>query len=128
MQSRCIARSCPSCSARPFADASPRWPSPDADLRIEPERYIGRYENIQSAYVVDMHRNALRFSTIPKAEMGMRLTELPMAFIDRETAVLRTGNPQLDGMSALFSDLVDGRYRLHAGRTAAVPTRRLIRR
>ncbi len=86
--------------------------SPDADLRIEPERYIGRYENIQSAYVVDMHRNTLRFSTIPKAELGMRLTELPMAFIDRETAVLRTGNPQLDGMSALFSDLVDGRYRL----------------
>jgi len=43
--------------------------------------------------------------------MGMRLTDLPMAFIDRETAVLRTGKPQLDRMSALFSELVDGRYR-----------------
>lgn len=89
----------------------PALPPPNDDLRIEPQRYIGRYENIQSTYVVDQHRAVLRFSTVPKNELGMRLSELPMAFIDRETAVLRTGNPQLDRMSALFSDLVDGQYR-----------------
>ncbi len=89
----------------------PVLPPPNEDLRVEPQRYIGRYENIQTAYVVDPHRDALRFSTVPKNELGMRLSELPMAFVDHETAVLRTGNPQLDRMSALFSDLVDGRYR-----------------
>jgi CubicO group peptidase (beta-lactamase class C family) len=101
--------------SEPFGAAirhrEPELPPPDDDLRIEQERYIGRYENIQSAYVIDSHRGTLRFSTIPKGEMGLRLTELPLAFIDRETAVLRSGNPQLDRTSALFSDLHDGRYR-----------------
>jgi hypothetical protein len=89
----------------------PERPPPDSDLRIEHARYVGRYENIQSAYVVDSHDGTLRFSTVPKNGMGMRMTELPMAFIDRETAVLRSGNPQLDRMAALFSDLDNGRYR-----------------
>lgn len=82
----------------------------DPTLRIEPERYAGRYENIQSTIEIDVHRDALRFSTTPKGEMGMRLTHLPIGFIDRQTAVLRTGNPQLDRMTALFSDVDDGHY------------------
>lgn len=90
----------------------PAMPRPDRDLRIDASRYIGRYENIQSTYVIDAHGDALRFSMLPKGDLGMRLTDLPLAFVDRETALLNTGNPQLDRMSALFCDLVDGRYRL----------------
>jgi CubicO group peptidase (beta-lactamase class C family) len=93
----------------------PTLPSPDPTLRIEPERYIGRYESIQSAYVIDQHGDVLRFSAIPKNELGTRLSELPIAFVDRQTAVVRSGNPQLDRISMLFSDVVDGRYRYLQG-------------
>jgi hypothetical protein len=86
-------------------------PLPNPDLLIEPARYVGRFENIQSAVVIDRHAGKLRSSTIPKTELGTPLTDLPIAFIDRETAVVNTGDPRFDRMSALFSDLVDGRYR-----------------
>jgi len=86
-------------------------PRPDPNLRIEPERYVGRYENIQSSVVIEQHAGKLRSSTIPKTEMGMRLTDLPIAFVDRETAVVNTGDPRFDRMSALFSDRADGHYR-----------------
>jgi CubicO group peptidase (beta-lactamase class C family) len=88
----------------------PELPAPDPNLRIDHRRYVGRYENIQSAIAIEEHRGKLRASTIPKAEFGMRLADQPIAFIDRQTAVLRSGNPQLDRMALLFSDTVDDRY------------------
>ena len=78
--------------------------------RVDPARYVGRYENIQSTYVVDANADTLQLSMYPKGDLGMRLSDLPLAFIDRETAVLHTGNPQLDRQTGLFSDIVDGRY------------------
>jgi CubicO group peptidase (beta-lactamase class C family) len=97
-----------------FGDAirsrEPELPPVDPALRIEPERYAGRYENIQSVLSIDEHRGALRASITPKSALGMALKELPLAFVDRETAVPATGNPQIDRTSLLFSDKVEDRY------------------
>jgi len=88
----------------------PELPAANPHLRIDPERYTGRYENIQSVVEIALKRGALVSSTSPKGEFGMRLTDLPIAFIDRQTAVFTTGNPQLDRTTALFSDAIDNRY------------------
>jgi CubicO group peptidase (beta-lactamase class C family) len=88
----------------------PELPAPDPALKIDPARYLGRYENIQSTIEIDAQGRVLRLSTTPKGELGMRLTHQPLGFIDRQTAVLRTGNLQLDRMAVLFSDLDDGHY------------------
>jgi hypothetical protein len=82
----------------------------DPTLRIDPNRYVGRYENIQSVLSIDEHRGALRASATPKIPFGMTLKDLPIVFVDRETAVPATGNPQVDRMTLLFSDKVDDRY------------------
>lgn len=88
----------------------PELPNYDPTLRIAPEHYVGRYENIQSTIEIDMQRDALRLSMTPRGEIGTPLTDLPIGFIDRQTVVLRTGNPQLDRMPCLFSELDDDRY------------------
>jgi len=82
----------------------------DPTLRIDPQRYVGRYENIMATISIDAKDGAFRTSNIPKGQLGNPLTDQPIAFIDRQTIALNTGNPQLDRQTALFSDLVDGRY------------------
>ncbi len=88
----------------------PELPQHDPSLRIAPDRYLGRYANIQSTIEIDAQRGALRLSMTPKGEIGTRLTHLPIGFIDRQTAVLCTGTAQLDQMPWLFSELDDDRY------------------
>jgi len=88
----------------------PELPPPDPALRIDGARYVGRYENIAATYSIDQHRGVLRVSVRPKGELGATLEAAPLVFIDRETAVLRTGNPIVDRSSLLFSDARDGRY------------------
>jgi len=88
----------------------PVLPPMDPTLRIDPQRYVGRYENIMATISIDAKDGAFRTSNIPKGQLGNPLTDQPIAFIDRQTIALNTGNPQLDRQTALFSDLVDGRY------------------
>jgi CubicO group peptidase (beta-lactamase class C family) len=88
----------------------PGLPAVDPTLRIDPERYVGRYENIMATIRIDAKDGAFRTSNIPKGQMGTPLMDMPIAFIDRQTIALNTGNPQLDRQTGLFSDLVDGRY------------------
>jgi CubicO group peptidase (beta-lactamase class C family) len=88
----------------------PSLPAVDPTLRVDPERYVGRYENIMSTVRIDVKDGAFRTSNIPKGELGTPLMDMPIAFIDRQTIAFNTGNPQLDRQTGLFSDLVDGRY------------------
>ena len=88
----------------------PQLPPVNPALHIKPERYVGRFENIQSSIVIDSHTDALRVTFAPKGELGMTLKDLPIAFMDRDTAMPRTGNSQIDRNTLLFSDVVDDRY------------------
>ena len=88
----------------------PELPPADPKLRIEAGRYVGRYENIQSVISIAEHRGTLRVSTTPKGALGTTLKHLPIAFVDRETAVLASGDPQVDRTTLLFSDKVEDRY------------------
>jgi CubicO group peptidase (beta-lactamase class C family) len=88
----------------------PVLPPIDPTLRVDPKRYVGRYENIMATISIDAKDGAFRTSNIPKGELGTPLRDMPIAFIDRQTIALNTGNPQLDRQTGLFSDLVDGRY------------------
>ncbi len=97
-----------------FSDAirksEPEFPPADPALRIQPTRYVGRYENIQSIISIAEQRGALCVSMTPKGGLGTPLNDLPIAFADAETAALATGKPQLDRTTLSFSDNVDSRY------------------
>lgn len=88
----------------------PEPPQADPNLRIDSARYVGRYGNIASEISIDTQRGALRISMHSKVGGGVPLTHLPIAFIDRQTAVLRSGNPQMDRTTLLFSGDADGRF------------------
>ena len=89
----------------------PEIPPPDAKLRLDLAPYAGDYENISTRYTIAAHRGALRLTAAPKGDIGAPFARAPMAFVDRETAVLRTGHKMLDRTALLFSEIVDGRYR-----------------
>jgi CubicO group peptidase (beta-lactamase class C family) len=90
----------------------PALPTPDDALHIEASLYEGRYENIAVAYTIESRRGVLVVSAAPKTEGGgISLTRAPLAFVDQATAVLHTGNPQMDRTSFLFSDAdANGRF------------------
>jgi len=89
----------------------PPIPPPDSRLRVDAARYLGSYENISTRYSIAAHRGGLRLAAHPKGDIGVPIERAPLAFIDRETATLRTGHKMLDRTTLLFSELVDGRYR-----------------
>jgi len=90
----------------------PAIPAPNARVRIDPERYVGRYRNIAASWDIDVRRGALVASSRPNAEgLAHAIEAAPLAFIDRHTAVLRTGNRALDRTTLLFSDDASGAYR-----------------
>lgn len=88
----------------------PVLPPIDRSLRIDPKRYVGRYENIMAAISIEAKDGAFRVSNIPKGELGTPLRDMPIAFIDRQTIAFDTGKAQYDRQAALFSELVDGRF------------------
>ncbi len=88
----------------------PELPPVNRTLHPKPARYIGRYENIQSSIAIESHAGALRATMASKGELGIALKDVPLAFIDRDTAMPCTGNSQVDRNTLLFSDLLDDRY------------------
>ncbi len=87
----------------------PVLPAVNAELALVHEHYLGRYENIQSTVTIDTRGGVLTASLTPKAEFGQQLEHQQLGFIDRHTARLQTGDPQLDRTRLLFSKPVDGR-------------------
>lgn len=100
----------------------PRVAEPNPTLRPDPARYVGRYENIGQVYTVKQGGGAgakkrspasgLVISVAPKpGSFGGSLDNAPLAFIDRSTAVPRSGNPMFDRTILQFSTPDDGRSR-----------------
>jgi CubicO group peptidase (beta-lactamase class C family) len=89
----------------------PQLSEPAPNLRIDPARYVGRYENIAGAYDVTARRGALTLSVTPTDGIGLGYRDAPIAFIDRNAAVLRSGNPIVDRTVLHFSPPEDGRSR-----------------
>ncbi len=90
----------------------PRLPAPDPSLHIDPRRYLGRYENIASACTITQSDGGLALSVLPKAELAAApVRDVPIAFIDRQAAVPRTGNPLFDRTVLHFSPPDAGRSR-----------------
>jgi CubicO group peptidase (beta-lactamase class C family) len=85
--------------------------TPDPRVRVEEARYLGNYENITTRYRISARRGQLQLAAIPKSDMGAGYERAPIAFVDPQTAVLRTGSTILDRTSLLFSELVDDAYR-----------------
>jgi len=88
----------------------PQLPAVDPGLSVDAHRYVGDYENIQSRISIEANRGALRASVTPRGDMGVAMKDLPLAFVDRQTAITQTGNPQIDRMPLLVSDALDGRF------------------
>ena len=88
----------------------PQVPDPDPSLRIDPTRYVGRYENIVEVCTVKERRGSVTIDVVPKAEgLGVTARDAPLAFIDRSAAAPRSGNPLFDRVVLHFSAPVDGR-------------------
>jgi len=92
---------------------------PDPSVRIDPARYVGRYENIGQIYTVKAQsgkrerlHSGLTVSVTPKvAAFGGTVGDTPLAFIDTSAAVPRSGNPMFDRTVMQFSAPDDGRSR-----------------
>ena len=92
--------------------SEPQIPDPDPSLRLDLSRYEGSYANINGTYTFAQKGGELRGNFRPNgAEQDAPPLNAKLAFVDRQTAVLRTGDPVVDRTVFLFSDLADDRYR-----------------
>ena len=88
----------------------PQLPQPDPDVRIDPARYVGRYANIAVGCDVKERRGGgLALSASPTDGISAGYRDVPIAFIDRNAAVLRSGNPAIDRQVLHFSPPDNGR-------------------
>jgi hypothetical protein len=88
----------------------PQLTPPEQPPRVDPTRFVGRYENIVQVCTVAERRGELVMTLVPKAaEMGVPVRNAPLAFIDRSAALPRTGNAMIDRLVLHFSPPDDGR-------------------
>ena len=99
-------------SARRDPHASRACRHPIHRCIIDPRAIVGRYENIASACTITQSDGGLALSVLPKAELAAApVRDVPIAFIDRQAAVPRTGNPLFDRTVLHFSPPDAGRSR-----------------
>ena len=88
----------------------PELPPVEPTLTIDAERYVGDYEAMGQRISIETHRGGLRASLTSRGALGLDLDKLPIAFVDRQTAITPKFHPQFDRLPMLFSDIVDGRF------------------
>ncbi|MEZ5557982.1 MAG: serine hydrolase domain-containing protein [Pseudomonadales bacterium] len=87
---------------------APALPEPKPGVRVDAERLCGTYENLTTVNRVARQGENLTIAIEPKTPGGAPLPATPLHFIDRNTAVLRTGEPALDAAPINFQQLNDG--------------------
>ncbi len=92
--------------------SEPAFPEPESNgrLKIVPEAYTGRFSNMSGVFRFAAGKGGLTISSEINGGGSAFPDNSKLAFVDRQTAVMRTGNKQLDRMRFLFSDLQDGKY------------------
>ncbi len=80
-------------------------PESDDEIEIEPERYVGEYENLTGRFVIDSNRQGLEIAFMAKPVLsipGPSFPLTPLRFIDRNTARFASGNHVLDSLPIIF--------------------------
>ena len=80
-------------------------PESDDEIEIEPERYVGEYENLTGRFVIDSNRQGLEIAFMAKPVLsipGPSIPLTPLRFIDRNTARFANGNHLLDSLPIIF--------------------------
>ena len=91
--------------------ALPERPEPNPDLRVDPNRFIGAYENMTTRIEISSDKNgALSASQTDKTGTALAtpFNGVPLAVVDANTLRLATGNPILDRTVACFSRVENG--------------------
>lgn len=85
----------------------PDMPETRDDINIDPEALAGRYANLNQVLDFKTHRDGLQVGMIPN---GASSTDnyMKLAFIDKDTARLATGDVMWDRNIIKFSDYADG--------------------
>lgn len=85
----------------------PEPPEPNDDIKVDVEPLTGSYQNLNQVLEFKSRRGRLNVGLIPN---GASATDraMKLAFIDKETARLATGEVMMDRNILKFSDFVDG--------------------
>jgi CubicO group peptidase (beta-lactamase class C family) len=89
--------------------SEPVPPGPVDGVKVNLAKYVGDYSNISSTYEFKVHQGELRVSSRINGGGNAIPDNTKLAFIDQNTAVLRTGDEILDRGMFLFSGEQDGK-------------------
>lgn len=87
---------------------------PVSEVKTDLNRYAGRYANMNYSLEFRKSRGGLRVRQLANGAEISTAVDAKTAFIDRDTVVLRTGDPVRDRTMFLFSDEQDGRLQFVA--------------
>ncbi len=91
-----------------FTEPAP--PAPDDDIEPQVGSLAGTYEDSFRKFEISEHRGRVVVSVHFKQETRRNMSRVPLAFVDKNTAVMKTNDPVTDGMVLHFSGyLEDGR-------------------
>ncbi len=90
--------------------AEPPSPAPNRPLKTSLEAYTGCFSNMSGLFRFTEQKGYLTVSSELNGGGSDFSGNIKLAFVDKQTAAMRSGNKQYDRMRFLFSDLQDGKY------------------
>jgi len=94
--------------------SEPVPPKPNNNIKVNLDHYEGSYNNISGALLFATKNGALTASSSLNGGGSTFPDNCKLAFIDRNTAVMRTGNKLLDRTRFLFSEIEAGSFQFVA--------------
>jgi CubicO group peptidase (beta-lactamase class C family) len=89
--------------------SEPAPPTPVNNIKVDLEKYVGDYANISNTFEFRIHRGELKVSSRMNGGGNSIPDDTKLAFIDKNTTVMRSGNPIVDRGMFLFSGEQDGK-------------------
>ena len=94
--------------------SEPESPEPNNSLKLALDQYEGGYSNMGGKLVFAVKKGGLSVSSRLNGGGSVFPDNCKLAFVDKNAAVMRTGNTQLDRMRFLFSDSKSGKFQFVA--------------
>lgn len=83
---------------------------PDKNMKLTLDQYVGSYSNMGGSLKFSVRKGGLTVSSSLNGGGNAFPNHCKLAFLDKNSAVMRTGNSQLDRARFLFSDVEDGKF------------------
>ena len=83
--------------------SEPAPPGPADNIKVDLKKYVGKFANIGNTFEFKVHQGTLKVSSKLNGGGNTLPDNSQLAFIDKHTVVMRTGDPILDRGIFLFS-------------------------